>query len=216
MIKLLDRRVSKNISTASRRDVPLLIDVVWIGPHHIACKPFGRNLLYPIERPGLINCLAIGRQSAVDAPNLAVNEGGDAQAVKDIATELPRIPVPVLSLALIVKAINLCDLATFVISAQKNNVLRVLGLEEEQERPRLNRIVAPVNVIAHENVARAGKIASSLEELEEVMKLAVNIAAHCDGRVDWLHIVFLNEDGFDKIAELLEVGLGKTVTGRLV
>lgn len=49
--------------------------------------------------------------------------------------------------------------------------------------PYLYAEVSPIHVVAEEQIARLGWVAADFEELHQVVVLAVDVAAHCDGCV---------------------------------
>jgi hypothetical protein len=55
-------------------------------------------------------------------------------------------------------------------------------LEAEEQRQGLNRVVAPVDEVPHKDVARVGHLSPRPKQLQEVVKLAVNVSTHRDGR----------------------------------
>jgi len=63
----------------------------------------------------------------VHAENFLVDQGGDRQAIEDVAKDAPESN-GVSTFALIVETIDSVDLGTFVISYEKEEVLRVLNL----------------------------------------------------------------------------------------
>ena len=83
----------------------------------------------------------------------------------------------VLLQALIVKAVDLGDLPRLVVAADERHALRVAHLEREQQQEGLDRIKAAVDKVAHEEVVRLGHVATDLEELLQVVELAVDVAA---------------------------------------
>ena len=47
-------------------------------------------------------------------------------------------------------------------------------------------------IVAHEEIIGIGSIAADPKELEEVVELAVDVAAHGDGTLHRLHVPFLH------------------------
>jgi hypothetical protein len=63
------------------------------------------------------------------------------------------------------------------------------------------------HVVAHEEIVGVGGVAADAEELDEVVELAVDVAADGDGAPHRLHVPFLHEDGFGLLAERLHLRL---------
>jgi len=78
------------------------------------------NLLGASNDSDLVEGSNLGRQAAVDAQDLAVDNGGQGEKVKDLAARLPDRGVAVFSLALFVETVDLGDLARLVVAAYKS------------------------------------------------------------------------------------------------
>lgn len=74
------------------------------------------NLLSSGYDADLVEGADLGGQASVNAENLAVDDGGEGEKVKDLATGLPYGSVAVLCLALFVETIDLSDLSRFVVA----------------------------------------------------------------------------------------------------
>ena len=64
-----------------------------------------------------------------------------------------------------------------MISSDESDSLGVAHLESQQEQERLDRVVASIDEITHEQVVGVGALASNLEELHQVVELSVNVTA---------------------------------------
>ena len=128
--------------------------------------------------------------------NLIFNDSSQGQVVEEVSQEFPNICVAILSHALVVKAINLSDLARFMVTSQNADSVSVANFEANEQRHSLNRVVASVHVVTHEEVVGVGWLAPNFEKLDQVVELTVNVTADSDGTTNRLHIWFLNEDFF--------------------
>lgn len=147
----------------------------------------------------------------MNAQNLAIDDGSDVEAVEHFGAVFPGIGASVFALALVIETINLRDLARFVIAAEQSDFVRISCFEEQKDREGLDAVVPAIHKITHEDVTCCGHFSSTLEELEQIKKLAVNIAAHCDGRADRLHIALFQKNIFHHLAKALEVLLGQVL-----
>lgn len=109
----------------------------------------------------------------------------------------------------IIKAISLGDLATFVVAAQKTDVFRVAELETKEVFEGFDRVVATVHKVADKDVACVGHFAAYAEKLEQVKKLAVDVATDCDRGLHRLYIRFFTKDVGDGQAQLFYLPFGE-------
>ena len=102
--------------------------------------------------------------------------------------------------------LHLGNLATLVVAAQDGDPVRVAHFERDEQRDRLDRVVAAVDVVTHEQVVRVGRLATDLEELEQVVELAVDVTADGHRGAHLLHVRLVDEDFFrlDTCAEKTE------------
>ena len=59
------------------------------------------------DESNVIECPNVWREASVNAKDLTVDKGGDGQHVEHPTTVAPRVSIPVLVLALVVKAVHL-------------------------------------------------------------------------------------------------------------
>ena len=85
------------------------------------------------------------------AENFLVDEGGDRQAIEDVAKDAPESN-GISTLAFIVETIDAVDLGALVIAPEKEEVLRVLNLVAEKKADGFNRLLSAVDVVTQEEV----------------------------------------------------------------
>jgi hypothetical protein len=85
----------------------------------------------------------------VEAEDLVLDEGGEGEVVEEVGEVLPHVGVAVLPQALVVEAVDLCDLAGFVVAAQDGDALGVADLEGDEEGDGLDGIVSSIDVVAY-------------------------------------------------------------------
>ena len=74
------------------------------------------HLLLSLDGSNLVECVYGGAEAAVDAEDFVVNNGSKSQVVENIGAVPPYIYGSELSKTFIVKAIDLRDLSTLVIT----------------------------------------------------------------------------------------------------
>jgi hypothetical protein len=84
----------------------------------------------------------------VQTEDLVVDQGCEWEVVEKVRKVLPDVGVAVLPEAFVVEAVDLCDLARFVVSAENGDALWVPDLERDEEGHSLNGEVASIDVIA--------------------------------------------------------------------
>lgn len=104
----------------------------------------------------MIKCVNRWRQSSVQAEYLSINEGGEGQIVKQISKVFPHVRVAVFAQTLVVEAVDLRNLSGFVVAAKNSDSFTIADLESDQKCHCLYRVVAAVNVVAHEQVVCVG------------------------------------------------------------
>jgi len=130
----------------------------------------------------------------METEDLVLDEGGQGKIVEQVSEHFPYVWAAVFSEAFIVETINLGNLSTFVISTKNRHSVFVSTFESNEERNSFDRIVTTVDVVTHEKVIRVGAFASDSEELDEVVKLSVNITANSDRATNRLDVRFVHEN----------------------
>lgn len=140
------------------------------------------------ELPDVVEGVDGGRQAAVQTEDLVLDDRRQRQVVEQVREQLPHVARAVLSHTLVEKAVNLRDLPTLVVATEQMDAVGVPRLVAQQQTHRLHRVVAAVDVVAHEKVVRVRWLASDLEELQQVVQLAVHIAADRHRASHGLHV----------------------------
>lgn len=130
----------------------------------------------------LITHLQVRTEAAVAAKDLLVNDRGDRQAIEAIREGLPELDV-VSPLALVVKTVYPVYAGALVIAAQQEKILRILDLVRQQQAYRFQGLLAPVDVVAQEQVICLGRETAVLEEPQQIGVLAVYVAADLKRRL---------------------------------
>lgn len=113
--------------------------------------------------------------------DLFVDDGRNWQAVEAICEGLPELDV-VAALALIVEAVDAVDRGTLVISTKNEEILWVFDLVRQKQADRLQGLLASIHVIAEEKVVGLRREATVLKQPQEIVVLAMDIAANLEHR----------------------------------
>ena len=70
---------------------------------------------------------------------------------------------------------HLCDLSALMVASQQRHVCWVSCLEQQQQCEHLQAVAAPVNKVAHEDVACGGHLPASVKQPQQVVELPVNV-----------------------------------------
>ena len=147
-----------------------------------------RHLLDPVEGADIIQRVDGRGEAAVQAEDLVVDEGRQGQVVEEVGEEFPDVGVAVFAQALVVEAVDLRDLAGFVVAAQDGDAVRVADFERDEQGDGLDGEVAAVYVVAHEEVVGVWVWPADFEEFHQVVELAVDVAADGHGAFDGLDV----------------------------
>ena len=207
MIKRLADILPKRVPSSSRTNAPPT-PIIRIRPQQIAHGPFVRDLLYPVQRADVVQRVDTRGEAAVQAEDLVVDERRQGQVVEEVGEEFPHVRVAVFAQALVVEAVDLRDLARLVVAAQDGDALGVADFERDEEGHRLDGEVAAVDVVAHEEVVGVRVRPADLEELHQVVELAVDVAADGDRALDRLHVRFVLQHLARLLAESSHVFFG--------
>ena len=128
--------------------------------------------------------------------NLILDDSCERQIVEEVGEVLPHVGVAVLAEALVVEAVDLGDLSALVVASQDSDSLLEAHFETDEQRDRLDTVVAAVNVVPHEQIVSIRTAPTNLEQLHEVVELAVDVAADGHWAFYGLHVHFRLEDLF--------------------
>ena len=109
---------------------------------------------------------------------LSVDDGREAEIVEDLCAVPPHGDGAELAEALVVKAVDLRDLARLVVAPDECDAVWISHLERQQKQEGLDAVESPVDKVAHEEVVRVGHVAAHFEQLFEVVELSVNVSAY--------------------------------------
>jgi len=121
----------------------------------------------------------------VHCEDLLIDNGGDRQAIEAVGKGLPQ-PDVISPLAFVVEAVDTVDASTLMVPTKKKEVLGVLNLIGEEEADSLEGLLTAVDIIAKEEVVGFWGKAAVLEQAEEVVVLAMDVAADLEVGQSWM------------------------------
>lgn len=203
--ELFGNVLAEGVASPARRYAPAA-SVVGVGPDQVAHGSLVGHLLDAVEVPGMVEGVNGGAKSTVEAEDSVLHDGRHGEVVEGVGEVLPYVGVAVLSEAFVVEAVDLGDLATLVVAPEDGDAMTVPNLERHEERHGLQRVVSPIDVVAHEEVVRVGTRTADAEQFRQVVELPVNVTADCYWGLDGLYIGLLLQN-FLRLHFDLERGL---------
>jgi len=119
---------------------------------------------------------------------LTLHGGGQREEVEKVGQKLPDVSVSVFPEALVVKAIDLCDLPRLVVPSEDGYAVLVPHFKGEEQRHALNAVVSSVDVVPQEQEVRVREPAPDLEKFNQVVELPVDVPADGDRRAHRLNV----------------------------
>lgn len=89
--------------------------------------------------------------------------------------------------------IHLSNLPAFMIPPQNRNPSSKPNLQRHQQCHRFQGVISPIDIISHEQIVGLRALSPNAKEFGQVVELAVNVAADCDGGGDGLDVGFFTE-----------------------
>ena len=138
---------AEGVARAARRDAPPAA-LVGVRPDEVAHGPLVGDLLEAVQLLHVVHRVQRRRKARVRAEHSVLDRRAQRQRVEELREGLPDARVAVLAQALIIKSIDLRDLPAFVVAADHRHAPRVPRLQQHHQRRALERVVAPVDVVA--------------------------------------------------------------------
>ena len=126
------------------------------------------------------------------AENVSLDDSGQWEVIEETCEVLPNIGISILSEALVIETINLCDLLALMVSSEDSDSAWVSHLKGDQKSNSLDWVVASINVISHEEIVVVWQLSSNLEEFFQIIELSMDISANGHWGPNWLHIAFID------------------------
>jgi len=105
------------------------------------------NFLDSVQTPDVVQCVDAGGETTVQAEYLVVDKSGEREVIEEIGEVLPDVGVAVFAEAFVVEAVDLGDLAGFVVAAEDGDTLGIADFEGDEEGHGLDGVVTAVYVV---------------------------------------------------------------------
>lgn len=130
----------------------------------------------------------------MNTQHTTIDNRGKGEEVEHLAAGFPYATVAVFLLTFFVEAVDLGDLSALVVSTDEGDSFREFCLEAHEESECLEREVTTVYEVTEENIVcgwrGTGEPAADAEEFEEVVELAMDVAADGDRGGNGLDVGF--------------------------
>jgi len=141
----------------------------------------------------------------MQAENAVLNDCSQLQVVEEGGEVLPHIGVAVLPQALIVEAVDLGDLLALVISTKNSDAVRIADFQANEEGDCLDRVLASVDIVAHEEVVVIWQLSSDVEELFKIKELTMDVTANGNWGTNRYNVFFMFQNLPCLIAKLFDL-----------
>lgn len=183
------------------------VNIFGVGPHQIGEGALMWHFHSAVNQSDLVQSLHLRGEATMDAEDFALDDGSNAQVVENVGAVLPGVHVSVLAHGFLVEAVDRGDASCLVVTTQQGDALRVLQLEAKEQLESLNRVVASVDEVTHEDVAGVGDLATFVKQFEQVMELAMDVATNGHRGTHRLHIALFDQDFLYFLAEDAKITL---------
>lgn len=117
-------------------------------------------------------------ESSVDAKELLVHDRSEGKGTERFhAGFIDSLRVLVLALELEGEIVG--EMATLMVSAQQPESLGIMYLQGPQVQDTLDTKVAPVYVVAEEEISGLGRVTTDFEKFHKIVILTMNITTNC-------------------------------------
>ena len=92
--------------------------------------------------------------------------------------------------------LHLSNLSALVVTAKDSDSVGVAHLECDEKSDSLDRVVATIDVVTHEEVVGVGRLTSNLEKLAQIVELTMDVTADRHWCTHLLHVGLIDQNFF--------------------
>jgi hypothetical protein len=82
----------------------------------------------------------------------------------------------------------LSNLTTLMVSTENGDSILIANLQRDKKRDCFDRVVATINIVAHEKIVSIRTVATNTEKFNQIMELAMNVSTNCDWTTNELNV----------------------------
>mmetsp|Transcript_10748 Transcript_10748/g.29644 ORF Transcript_10748/g.29644 Transcript_10748/m.29644 type:complete len:324 (-) Transcript_10748:259-1230(-) len=184
-------------------------EIVRIAPEQVANGSLVRHFLHAIELSHVINGIEGRRQSGVGTVNGIFHQRRNGQVIKQVGKEFPNVGVAVFANALVVKAVDLRDLSTFVIAANQKDAVGVPYFVTDQHGDGFDAVITAIDIVPQKEVIGIGNFPANGKDFHQIVPLSMNISHNGHGCRHGLDIGFAEQHFAGQRAKVLDFGIGQ-------
>jgi len=159
---------------------PSLDIFVWVRPKQVTEKTSVWNISRSHYSLDLIQSWKFWRETSMHTKNLFINDCSNRETIETVSEGLPEFYV-IPSLTFIIEAIDSVNWCTFMITSQKEEVLRILYLISKEKTNSFQRLFTSIYIISKEEIVGIRRESSIFKESQQIIVLTMNITANFDG-----------------------------------
>lgn len=148
--ELFDDLGAEGVAGAAGAEAELVALAVRVAPDEVGHGALVGDLAEAVDDLDLVDGVDAGRQAAVHAEDLVVDDDRERQEVEHVGEVVPHVGVAVLARAFGVEAVRLRHAARLVIAADEVDAVRIAQLEADEERDGFDAKKAAVDVVTCE------------------------------------------------------------------
>lgn len=105
------------------------------------------HFLYTVEGSDIVKRIDAWRKTSVKTKDLIIDQSGEGKVVEKVCKVFPNVGIAIFSEALIIEAIDLSDLARFVVSTEDCDSLGVSNFKGNEEGNSFDRVITSINIV---------------------------------------------------------------------
>lgn len=181
--------------------------VHWVRPEQVAEQALQRRFVGSAVFLQTGDGSQLRGNPSMQRDELLIDNRSDRKVVEEVHKKLVNLLVKFED-AFLFEVEGGGHLPALVVASDHEEGLLVVYLKRENKEDHLDRELAPVNVVAQEEVLGSLWLPSDLEQLQKIVVLAVDIPDHCNWVLNLQNVRFFLKNCLGQIDDLDHVGFG--------